>query len=104
MATRGDRVREVRKAGGWGQEAFAAMLNQAAEELGVSLDGPYDDTKVSKMENGRRDVSLTDAILVAHLDPLKRGVPFVAGVRKVASRPVTPPQSKKATGEGGHGK
>jgi transcriptional regulator with XRE-family HTH domain len=90
--SRGDRVRLVREALGLQQTEFTERLNQMAEALGI--ESRYDFTKVSKMEVGTRKVSLDDAIVLAELDPKRRGVRWMATGIAVAPAPapaLTPP-------------
>lgn len=72
----GDRVRAIREARGEKQPEFAAALTAAARRLGITE--TYDNTMVSKMEVGRRDVGLIDAAVIASLDPSERGRSWLA--------------------------
>lgn len=63
----GDRVREIREARGEKQPEFAVALNLAAKRL--SIDVRYDNTTVSKMEVGRREVTLLDVAVISSIDP-----------------------------------
>lgn len=74
--TVGDRVRAIREGRGEKQPEFAAAMNGAAKRLGISE--RYDNTKVSKMELGTRDVSLADVMVIADLDHEKRGRDWLA--------------------------
>jgi hypothetical protein len=69
--TVGDRIREIRSQHDEKQPAFAARLTAAARKLGVKAN--YDNTMVSKMETGRRDVTLDDVAVLASIDKLQRG-------------------------------
>lgn len=94
--TRGLRVRAIREAGKWEQDEFARLLTDCAKRK--RIDAPeYDRTIVSKMENGRRDVSLTDAILAAALDPQHRSVEWIGGDAEL--KPLPSPR-KRRTGNG----
>ena len=83
--TRGLRMKAVREARKVEQDEFAVLMTRAAETAGYEI--VYDRTMISKTENGRRDVSLTDAILAASLDPLKRGVEWIAGPAELKPLP-----------------
>lgn len=66
----------IRDASGMQPKDFAAQMVVVAKRLG--LESSYSDTKLSKLVNGRQDVSLDDAIVLAHLDPEHRGVEWIA--------------------------
>ena len=74
--SQGDRVRIVREAMGKQQGEFADALNTKAAESG--LRARYDNTAISKLENGRRDLSVNDLFLIAALDPKQRGERWLA--------------------------
>lgn len=76
MPTIGDRIRKVRERRGEKQPEFAAAMNEAAQVLGIA--DRYDNTKVSKMEIGSRDVTLQDVQVIASIDPEKRGRRWLA--------------------------
>ncbi len=83
--TVGDRVRMIREERGEKQPAFAAALTEAAKRLDLSI--VYDNTMVSKMEVGRRDVDLNDVRVIASVDKQQRGREWLAwGWREVLSR------------------
>lgn len=60
------------------QRQMADLLTATAERVGLRLKGRYDNTVVSKLENGRRDLSVDDLVLYAAVDPLKRGEGWIA--------------------------
>lgn len=68
----GDRVREVREATGEKQGIFAVRLTAEAARQGMGW-LVYDNTIVSKLENGARALTLDDAVIVAAVDPQQRG-------------------------------
>lgn len=72
----GDRVKAIREAWGEKQPAFAQRLTAAAARLGLRL--RYDNTMVSKMEVGRREVTLDDVTVIASVDREKRGKEWLA--------------------------
>ena len=74
--TRGDRARSIRELLGIDQAPFAERFNAKARELGV--DAELDQWKVSRSEKGRRPITLDDAVAWASLDPLRRGVEWLA--------------------------
>src|SRR4051812_46961163 len=73
----GDRVRTVREALGENQPAFARRLSEAAQNLGL-IWLRYDNTIVSKLEIGARDLSTDDTVVVAAIDPERRGKLWLA--------------------------
>lgn len=68
----GDRVRAVREAIGERQPAFALRLTGQARKLGM-IWLRYDNTIVSKLEQGTRDLSIDDTFVIAAIDPRQRG-------------------------------
>ncbi len=86
--TVGDRVREIRAARGEKQPKFAQTLTAAAKRLGINE--TYDNTMVSKMEVGRRDVGLNDAAVIASVDPLERGRTWLAWGEHAEAQTNTP--------------
>ncbi len=96
-ATVGDRVREIREALDQKQPKFAQTLTAAAKRLGI--DATYDNTQVSKMEVGRREVTLNDAAVIASVDPSKRGKAWLAwGERAEVVEPkISPAQDDPRT-------
>jgi hypothetical protein len=83
LETPGQRVFRVRLARGDGvrrpqsQRRFAAELNKAAVELGYT-DRRYDSSEVSRMETGGLGIDLVDGAVVARIDPMKRGLTWLA--------------------------
>lgn len=76
---RGDRARAIREALGLDQRAMAERMNELAKRLGLRLRAAYDNTVVSKIENGRRDMSVDDFIVYVRIDPEHRGADWLAG-------------------------
>lgn len=97
--TRGLRIKAIREAIGCDQEAFARLLTEEAKRRQIGdFDEEaqtYDRTTVSKMEKGRRDVSLTDAVLAAALDPKGRTAEWIGGAAELKS----PRSRRKASSE-----
>lgn len=82
VADRGDRARIIRVGLGLDQAQMAERLNVEVGRLGHR--GRYDRTAISKLENGRRDLSLDDAVVYAAVDPARRGIGWLAtGAREV---------------------
>jgi hypothetical protein len=78
---RGDGVREPEK-----QEEFAKALTKAAARLKIKRN--YDPATVSRMETGKRGLDFDDGLVVAALDPLDRGAPWVGyGVPTIKGPP-----------------
>lgn len=67
----GDRVRSIREEFGEKQPEFAARLTAAAKRLGADV--RFDNTIVSKVELGRRELSIYEAAVVVAIDPQRRG-------------------------------
>jgi hypothetical protein len=74
--TVGDRVRMIRELRSEKQPEFAIVLNRAASRLGI--EARYDNTIVSKMEVGRREVTLEDVIVISSVDKKRRGREWLA--------------------------
>lgn len=88
--TVGDRVRAIREERGEKQPQFAKTLTEAARRLDLSIS--YDNTMVSKMELGRRDVGIEDVRVIASVDKQNRGREWLAwGWRETLSRRQHPP-------------
>lgn len=100
--TLGQRIFQVRLALGDGvrkplsMRDFAALLSRTA-----GREPPYSVSFISRWENGESEPRLDELVLIAHVDPLRRGapwlafnVPTVADVGKngdaVTLRPATP--------------
>lgn len=95
--SRGLRIKAIREAIGCDQEEFARRMNEQATRLNIDEEASYDRTTISKMEKGRRDVSLTDAVLAAALDPKKRTAEWIGG--RAELKPPRQPARGKASGE-----
>lgn len=67
----GDRVRAIREQFDEKQPAFAARLTATAKRLGVPV--RFDNTMVSKVELGRRELSIYEAAVLVAVDPQRRG-------------------------------
>lgn len=74
--TRGARAKLIREKLGLDQDQMAAVLTAEAERAGIPK--RYDRTAISKLEKGRRDVSLDDAVVYAAVDPERRGMAWLA--------------------------
>lgn len=82
----GHRIYEVRSALGpndrheMPQRAFAELLNAAAEELIADEEErpTYDSSVIARLEAGKRRASVYDITVVAAVDPLRRGVVWLA--------------------------
>lgn len=75
-AAQGGRVKVIRDELRLTQTAFATQMNFTAGRLGFPA--TYDAPKVARMETDKRGVSLEDALVLAELDPLQRGVHWLA--------------------------
>jgi hypothetical protein len=75
-STRGGRFLSIRRRLGLTGEAFAGVLNDAAEQLG--FDPYWTGPKITNTEKGKRDLSIEDVAIVARVDPKKRGWFWVA--------------------------
>ncbi len=120
LASRGDRVLKVRESLSMNGDEFAAAINARAAAFGVSPN--YDKAKVSRLESGKLTyLTAEDAVVIALLDPEKRGVEWLVTGTKPAkvARPAptvplendnipvssgrqtaSPPASKKVAGGG----
>lgn len=98
----GERVKRVRDALGQSQDAFAETLGQAVQQA-VGLKAQYGKSKLSKMEGGERKITAEEAVVIADLDPDKRGARWlVFGPKRQRGALLDDP--RKAMGRGGDGR
>lgn len=69
-------MRSVRSDRGETQNQFAAALTAAAQSIGLS--SSYDYTEISKRETARKTLDADDFLVIAMLDPQKRGLLWLA--------------------------
>lgn len=74
---RGGRVADIRIATGYTGPRFAEELNKLAAAYGYPK--RFNESKISKMESGTgRGLSVEEGALLAVIDPLERGVAWLA--------------------------
>jgi transcriptional regulator with XRE-family HTH domain len=66
-----ERLRSIREAHGLTQHQFVAVLNRAADKLGVR---DYTQSTLSKLETGVQEASLDDIAVFARVDQAGRGM------------------------------
>jgi hypothetical protein len=96
-AERGGRVEQVRMALGMNGDAFANAINALGDERGY--DPRYDKSKVSRLEGGNMIyLPAEEAVLIALLDPEKRGVEWLVFGKRAAKATGAPKyQGKQPT-------
>lgn len=72
------RLVEIRERSALTQIEFVARLNERARELYGDLAPRYNQSAISKLENGPNKVLLTDVAVYAGIDPQKRGKLWLA--------------------------
>ena len=72
----GDRVRSIRELRGEKQPEYATALNAAAKRL--KLPKNYSVSTISRLETGRQEITLEDVLIIAAVDPEKRGRDWLA--------------------------
>jgi len=77
LPTRGERIKAIREARDEDQERFAAAFNALAHQMGLR-GVKYDTTKLSRTETNGRPLKLDEAVVIAELDPRRRGLEWLA--------------------------
>ena len=66
----------VREAMGLTGEEFAEQLGRELLRYGIAR--RYDKAKISRIESGRRDLLLEEALVILKMDPAKRSIDWLA--------------------------
>lgn len=97
MDSVGERVRAIRDEIGDKQPAFAQRLSAVAQRMGLPV--RFDNTMVSKVEIGRRELSIYEAAVVVAVDPQRRGWDwFILGERRPGRLKPRPGEAIAANG------
>lgn len=88
MAERGERVKKVRDALQLTGVQFAERVEKLAAGFGVAL--RFDDTKLSRVENGTRNLTAEETAAVLWLDPEERSAQWLVFGRERPARAAKP--------------
>lgn len=88
MADRGDRVKQVREALDLTGVQFADRVEKLVAGFGAAI--RFDDTKLSRVEGGTRNLTAEEAAAVAWLDPAERSVQWLVFGRERPARGAKP--------------